>query len=164
MLATPISTAEFSDTCAWRLLYGPHKRPPRSCPANGWVVRRALEVGRGLSEEPLGLSGGPLGLSGEPLGLSGEPLGLSGRTSPIKVSCWQPRSAPQNSVTKVHGGFYTAHTRGSLGLSGELSGEPRGLWVNPWGWLYGEPVGLSGEPLKLSGEPLGLSASTFDRV
>ena len=69
MLATPISTAEFSDTCAWRLVYGPHKRPDR-------FVRRTL----GFSPEALGLSGEPLGLSGEPLGLSGEPLGLSAST------------------------------------------------------------------------------------
>ena len=93
----------------------PTQEAPWGCPANPWN-----SPALGLSGEPLGLSGEPLGLSGEPLGLSGEPLGLSGeplglpralligfrlericRPCPIKVSCWQPRSAPQNSVTHV---------------------------------------------------------------
>ena len=121
------------------------------CPANPWVVRRT----------PWGCPANPWGCPANPSvsrrafrehfrsGLGN----LQARTSPIKVSCWQPRSAS---------GFYTAHTRGSLGLSGEpansrgclgFSGEPLRL--------YGEPLGLSGEPLRLSGEPLGLSASTF---
>ena len=73
-------------------------------------------------------------------------------------------------MTLVHGGFYTANTRGPPGfvrqplvLSGELSGlsgEPLGLSGEPLG-LSGEPLGLSGEALGLSGEPLGLSGEPW---
>ena len=116
-----------------------------------------------------------VGLSGEPLGLPralliGFRLERICRPCPIKVSCWQPRSALQNSVrfsdTCAWRLLYGPHKRPPQELSGErlsCPASPRG-WRNPWGCpanplgLSGEPLGLSGEPLGLSGEPLGCPA------
>ena len=141
-----------------RGLYTAHTRGPREPLGLFGELSGLSGEPLGLSGEPLGLSGKLLGLSGNPWGCPAnprgcpanpwgcpanpwgcpanpwEPLGLSGRTSPIKVSCWQPRSAPQNFSDK--GAWWLLY-----GPHKRLPGVVRRIVRRTPGFV-GEPLGL----------------------